>query len=325
MNASQPLITVAVMTYESGLYVIETLESIYKQTYQNIELLVSDDCSKDNTIELINQWISEEKNKQRFRRIELLTVPRNTGVSANCNRVIAAASTDWIKFIAGDDILLPNCIADNANFILECPGANIIFSQVRVYQDTFKNEHYVRTTPEEYPKNLMDPAFTAADQFQLLLISDRIHYTPSYFFNKQALLKVGNYDEVNAIVEDYPMWLKLTQSGERLFYFHKETVGYRIHSKAINNVGDSVLFKPAVINNFAARKAFAHAFLPWEIVKSEQHVYRVSKFFQNQGWNKKTNLYRKMYHVASFYLNPYHYIYAFKKRLPGNKKNPFYS
>jgi glycosyltransferase involved in cell wall biosynthesis len=325
MSSTKPVVTVAVMTYQSGLYVLETLESVLNQTYENIELLISDDCSKDNTLEIVNEWIAVEKNKQRFTDIKVITVPENTGVSANCNRVIKTAASDWIKFIAGDDILLPNCIADNMDFAAANPKAHIIFSQVKVYQDDFSEKNYIKTTPEDFPDNLMHRNLTAQDQFHLLVVSDRIHYTPSYFFNRQALLKVGGYDESNRLVEDYPMWLKLTQSGERLHYFHKVTVGYRIHSKAINNVGNTVLFKPSAINNFKVRKAVAHSFLPWEMVQSEQHIYRVSRFFQNNGWNKNTKLYSKMYRVASFYLNPFHYIYALKKRLPGNKNNPFYS
>lgn len=317
--------TVAVMTYQSGLYVLETLESVFNQTYENIELLISDDCSKDNTLEIVNQWMADEKNIQRFTDVKLITVPENTGISANCNRVIDAASSDWIKYIAGDDILFRDCIENNMAFANSNPHANIIFSQVKVYQDDFSEKNYVKTTPEKFPDNLMHTSLTAQDQFHLLVVSDRIHYTPSSFFNRHALLKVGGYDEANKLVEDYPMWLKLTQSGERLYYFHKETVGYRIHSKAINNVGNTVLFKPSAINNFKIRKAVAHSFLPWEMVQSEQHIYRVSRFFQNNGWNKNTKLYSKMYRFASFYLNPFHYIYAFKKRLPGNKNNPFYS
>lgn len=320
----EKLVTVAAITYNSGLYIEETLESIYKQSYENLELLISDDCSKDDTIEIVNKWIALEKVKKRFVDIRVITVPQNTGISANCNRAIAGASADWFKSIAGDDILLPDCITDNMAFANANPQVNILFSQVRIYQDDFREEHYVRTTPEIFPDNLMAPHLTAEDQFKLLVVSDRIHYTPSYFCNRQAILKVGGYDEKNRLVEDYPMWLKLTQSGERLNYFHKETVGYRIHSKAMNNTGNAVIFKPSTINNFGIRKAVAHSFLPWEIVRSEHYIYHISKIFQNRGWNKKTGFYPKLYRLA-LYTNPYHYIYAIKKRLPMYKNNPFYS
>ena len=318
------LVTVAVTTYQSASYVIETLESIYNQTYENIELIISDDCSRDSTVEVVNKWVSLEKNKNRFTRIDVLTTPVNTGVSANCNRCIAAAQSDWVKFIAGDDILFPNCIADNMGFVISNPNAKILFSQIKVYQDTFEESNFNKSTPGVFPDSLFQDSIDAAIQYKLLLVSDRIHFTPSYFFNKQALLKVGGYDESNRFVEDYPMWLKLTHSGERLFYFHKATVGYRIHSKALNNTGNNVLFKPSVLKSHAIRKEMVFPFLPWDIVKTEQFVYTISKFFESFGLNKKTKINSLLYRLLTVYCNPFQYVYAIKKRMSINKNNPFY-
>lgn len=318
------LVTIAVATYHSARFIEETLESVYNQTYSNLALIVSDDCSKDDTIAIINKWVTQERVKTRFHSIEVITVPINTGVSANCNRCIAAVPSDWFKFIAGDDILLPNCIEDNMNFVGENPKAKIIFSQVKLYQDYFKEKNYIKTTPFEYPNNLMASCFSAKDQYQLLLLSDRIHYTPSVFMNKQAILKVGGYDESNRLVEDYPMWLKLTGSGEQLYYFHKITVGYRIHAKATNNVNQEVLFKPSLFNNYSIRKTMVHPHLPWEIVQSEKQRYWVSRFFQAMRWNYNTKLYRTLYLFACDYVNPFHYLYAIKKRMPFTKDNIFY-
>jgi len=182
----------------------------------------------------------------------------------------------------------------------------------------------MKTTPMEFPNNLMHESLDAKDQYQLLLVSDRIHFTPSFFCNKQALIKVGNYDESNRMVEDYPMWLKLTGSGERLYYFHKITVGYRIHSRATNNVGGDLLFKPSLFNSFEIRKKIAHPFLPWEIVASEHYVYWISQFFQKMGWNKKEGVFPFLYSIGSFYGNPFYYFFSIKKRMPFNKNNPFY-
>ena len=87
-NNGYPLVSVFVVSYNAADYICETLESIKAQTYQNIELIVSDDHSSDQTVELANEWI--ESNKERFVRTELITVDHNTGVSANYNRAIRA-------------------------------------------------------------------------------------------------------------------------------------------------------------------------------------------------------------------------------------------
>ena len=320
----QPFVSIIVTTYNSVRFVIETLESVKAQTWLNIELLVSDDCSTDNTVELCSQWLAA--NKDRFVRTEIITVPQNTGVSANCNRCIKASAAEWIKFIAGDDILLPNCIEDNMQFVAANKNASIIFSQVLIYQDDFVEEHFVAAVPGKFPMNLMNPVFSADDQYRLLLLSDRINYTPSYFFRKQTLLEVGGYDEENKLVEDYPMWLKLTKAGNRLFYFHKATVGYRRHQQALNNMADYGLFKPLLLKAAAVRQKFVFPYLPWDIAGREKHELMVSRFFQRTGMNKKTALFSSLYKIATVYLNPFRYIIFFKKKMmkKGNK-NIFYA
>ena len=318
------LVSVAVTTFNSSGFIIETLESAKAQTWQNIELIVSDDCSKDNTVELCSRWIAE--NKDRFVRTEIITVPENTGVSANCNRCIKASNAAWIKFIAGDDILLPNCIEDNMEFAAANKDAAIIFSQVLVYEDDFAKESFVRAVPDLYPMNLMNPAFSVLDQYKLLLLSDRITYTPSYFFKKETLAAIGGYDETNRLVEDYPMWLTLTKAGTRLFYFHKATVGYRRHQQASNNIGSYGLFKPLLLKSKPLKKKFVYPYLPWDIVGRDKHVLMVSKFFQRAGMNKKTALFTGLYKMATVYLNPFCYIIFFKKRiLKRGNANIFYA
>ena len=83
-NKDTPLVSIIVITYNSSKYVLETLESAYNQTYQNIELIISDDCSTDDTVEVCKKWVDEHKD--RFVRSEIITTPVNTGIPVNCNR-----------------------------------------------------------------------------------------------------------------------------------------------------------------------------------------------------------------------------------------------
>lgn len=308
------MVSIAITTYNSSQTLLDTLDSIKNQSYPEIELIISDDASTDDTVVVAKEWL--KKNQERFTATEMVTVTQNTGVSANCNRCIAAAHSDWIKFIAGDDILLPNCIADNMEYVADHPEAKVIFSQVELYRNNFDQGNYLRTTPANFPNNLMHPGFSAREQWKILLESDRIHYTPSYFFNKEAIEAVGGYDEQNRLQEDYPMWLKLTQAGYRLHYFHKPTVGYRQHDAALNNTHATELFKPLSIKAYAVRKAYAHPYLPFFRRKSEDWSYGVKKVFQSLGWHKKTTPFRKrLLKLMTIYVNPWHYLDAAQRRL----------
>lgn len=317
-HTSGGCVSVVVATYNSARFVVETLESVKNQTYSDIELIVSDDGSYDETVTAARAWI--KANEGRFLRTEVLTVPANTGVSANCNRGLAAARSEWVKFIAGDDILLPNCLADNILYVVGNPGIRVLFSQVRMYEGDFKECNFRYTYPQSVPMNIMNPAFTPADQHRILLESDCISYTPSYFFHRPTLLSLGGYDEANRMVEDYPMWLKLTAAGIRLHFMLKETVGYRQHDAATNNRGDHPLIQPAVFRVYAFRRNVVHPQMPWIFVMNERYVMQIALFFQSLGWNKKTRVIVWIYQLLTVYLNPWRYAIYLSKEMHAARK-----
>jgi glycosyltransferase involved in cell wall biosynthesis len=108
MNVSENLISVLLITYNSADHLIEALESVKNQTYPHLELIISDDCSSDNTIEVCEQWLSQ--NKSRFYNTKIVQTKKNTGVSGNLNRGIKNSTGKWIKPLAGDDYMYPHCI-----------------------------------------------------------------------------------------------------------------------------------------------------------------------------------------------------------------------
>lgn len=94
------LVSVVLITYNSSKYVLDTLESVKNQTWDNIELIISDDGSTDNTTAICSNWLSENQN--RFYNALLITVDENTGIPSNCNRGLRATKGEWLKTISGD-------------------------------------------------------------------------------------------------------------------------------------------------------------------------------------------------------------------------------
>jgi len=196
-----PLVSIVVITYNSSKYVLETLESEKEQTYQNIELIVSDDCSTDNTVDICRNWI--EENKDRFVRTELITVEKNTGFASNCNRGCKVAQGEWIKLIAEDDALLFTCIEDNINFILNHPETKMIHSKALMYKDCFTDNNYIATSPVN---SLLSENFSAKEQFTILSFKNTI-FAVTVFIKKETFISLGEYDESIGLCEDYPIML----------------------------------------------------------------------------------------------------------------------
>ncbi len=239
------LVSVIVITFNSERYVAETLEGIRTQSYKQLELIISDDASTDSTVEICRSWIKE--NGSRFERVELLAAASNTGSSANCNRGLAEARGEWIKFCAGDDRLKPDCISDNMEFISADSGINVLFSKVEIYDDSFKQECLVSIVPDDpfASGGIMACGRSAESQYKMLLVCDRIHFTPSLFINRTVLNSIGGFDEHFRLLEDYPLWLNLTRSGHRLYFMDKVTMNYRKHNYAVNNMQFDYLIKPS--------------------------------------------------------------------------------
>lgn len=233
-----PLVSIIVITYNSSKYVLETLESAKAQTYQNIELIISDDASIDGTVEICKKWIIS--NKGRFVRTEILTVPVNSGIPANCNRGVKAAKGEWVKLIAGDDVLIKSCIQDNIDFISDNREIFVLFSGGSLYSETFKPENHISDFPsKEKADYIFSSLSTAAEQFKELLHNNFVE-APTTVIRKDIYNIIGFYDEKYKLIEDYPLWLRLTKQGIKIFFMDKLTVLHRIHPESLTGYNQIV-------------------------------------------------------------------------------------
>ena len=227
-SAFQPLVSVAVITYNSSKTVLETLDSIANQTYQNMELIVSDDCSPDNTVEICREWI--EAHKERFARTELLTVEKNTGVSANMNRAESICRGEWVKPIAGDDLLLPECVEIYVDYVKEHPDAVYVFAKV----ETFGGDS-VRRVEIDNMFNYDFFNWSIEQQFDFLTLERNCIPASTAFFNRERIIKLGvKNDERIPLLEDWPKWIALLKKGVRFCFIDIVTVKYRVGESAIS-------------------------------------------------------------------------------------------
>ena len=216
LNDDLQLVSVIIVTYNSGKYVLETLESVKQQTYKKIELIVTDDHSNDDTVEICQNWLNQ--NNKYFVRTELITSTRNTGIAPNCNRGLKASKGLWLKFFAGDDILLENCIALFMDFVLRNPNCKVLFGKLfylkeGVLKEEVKNKIFTQTQKKQYLTILKGSSINA----------------PSCFHNRELLIKLGGFDEKYPFFEDAPLWIKMAENGIYFYYIDEFVVKYRLH------------------------------------------------------------------------------------------------
>lgn len=218
-----PLVTVIVITYNSSEYVIETLESIFYQSYHNIEIIITDDCSQDNTVDVCRKWIDKHNNLGK--KIKIVEAPQNTGVSGNCNRGLRASKGEWIKVIAGDDMLAPDAIEAFVNYVVSHPGVKhlrggAVHFTGKLTDDDLRN-------PDKISQFYYREEMTARDQYKII---SKVFFGsgPAYFIKADALKEVGGYDERFYMQEDYPLFIKMIGKGYKMMFLDHVVVYKRI-------------------------------------------------------------------------------------------------
>lgn len=223
-----PVVTVSVAAYNSSKYILETLESIKAQTYPSLILRISDDCSTDNTVSVCRGWI--ENNKDRFVETDIIQPEHNTGPTGNANRGWDACSTTYYKVIAGDDILLPNCIEDNVKYVQKYPETVFVFSKIKVFGDDAKQNAIIE---RQFDYSLFN--LSVDEQLQRILNGGNFVPASTAFVNIEKIRELGiRHDERIPFLEDMPKWVNVLSMGVKLHFMDVTTVLYRVHAGSLS-------------------------------------------------------------------------------------------
>lgn len=114
------MISIVIPLYNKEQTIINTLNSVFKQTYSNFEIVIINDGSTDNSVKIINQNFDDA-------RIRIIN-QKNAGVSAARNKGIEESRGEWISFLDGDDEWLPNYLEEVQKAIEKYPNNSIIIT-----------------------------------------------------------------------------------------------------------------------------------------------------------------------------------------------------
>lgn len=291
---TEPLVSICVITYNSSETVIETLESFKRQTYKPIELVISDDASKDNTIKIVKNWIGE--NKQYFTEIKLIENSENHGTAINLDTAIKNSSGKWIKILAGDDKLTPNCIEEFVNYT-KTTDKEFFASNLKVFSD---DESFDLANIQNWYNKFKNKETLPLNKKKKLILKKLFSAGPTWFFSKKLYNKIGDIEPKYPMLDEWPLLYKLFLSNNDIYALNEYLVEYRLSNKSlshkkipnIQHIKDDILFYKTT-----RRKQMLKNFMLLEVINQDLN-YRTKE--KNISYYEKTGKIRNDY-FGDFY------------------------
>jgi len=188
-------VTVIIPSYNHSAFIIDAINSVLNQTYKDIELIVLDDGSKDESPEILKRL--KENNKFT------LILKQNEGVCATLNKGIELATGDFITFLASDDLMPAHKISEQIEVMTQHPDVDVIAGAIKIIDNN------------NIPVSTRVPKYLGLVTFDQMLERNQV-IAPTAMFRKITFKKYGLYDP-ECVIEDYYMWLKiLNQKGKIL-------------------------------------------------------------------------------------------------------------
>ncbi len=220
MKISSGLVSIIMSNYNTPEeYLRASIESVLNQTYKNFEFIIIDDCSTDNSLEIINSY--------KDKRIIVIKNDENSGITKSLNRGLSIAKGEFIARMDADDICLPERFEKQVCYLQEHPDTIVCGTGVELigdWQERHSNKFICREIPEQ-------------DLFKIYLLFGNypniVH--PTAMFNHR-IIKENNikYDEKYPVAQDYKMWVTCCNYGECANL--KETLlYYRVHNGAVSS------------------------------------------------------------------------------------------
>jgi glycosyltransferase involved in cell wall biosynthesis len=211
-SKAYPKISLITPSLNQGQFIEETIQSVLSQNYPNLEYLVMDGGSSDNTIDVLKRysnqlkWISE----------------KDTGQTNAINKGLRMASGDIVAYLNADDLLLPGTLLKIAQLFMEHPQTMWITGQCRIIDE---NNREIRKLITAY-KNL----WLRLSHPSILLITDYISQ-PATFWRANLMSEMGYLDENLHYVMDYEYWLRLYTKYPPMF-IPEYLAAFKIHPQS---------------------------------------------------------------------------------------------
>jgi glycosyltransferase involved in cell wall biosynthesis len=199
-----PLVTIICLCYNHEQFVIESLNSILNQSYQNIELIIADDYSTDDSKNTIQSWL------KNYPEIKFISNETNLGNTKTFNKALQFAKGNYIIDLAADDILIPDCVEKQINTFLnsEQKKLGIVYGNAELISENNTHIRYYYEVNTE-KKVLKSPA--SGDIYLAMLSQSSMICSVSSMVKREVLEQLNGYNE-NLAYEDLDLWIRTSRN-----------------------------------------------------------------------------------------------------------------
>lgn len=219
------LVSVIIVVYNGEEYIKEAIESVLNQTYKNIELIVADDGSTDNTAEIVKNYSNVKYIYQK-----------NKGEGSARNLGMSIASGEYFAFLDADDLYKEGKIEKQVKILKENPHIDVVYNDLEVVDE---NLNYINTLKSEgkYPKR--------EDLLAMILYRQVVQGPICMMIRKKCADEV-KWNEKLIYTVDYEYTIKLAQKYN-FKYIEEDLYVYRRHGKNLSNSHDATLKEEIII------------------------------------------------------------------------------
>ena len=197
-----PKVSVIMGVYNVGDTLAEAMDSLFSQTFNDFEVIICDDGSKDNTIEVVTSYLNKYP-----KQIILLKNKKNLGLNYTLNRCLDVATGEYIARMDGDDISVPERFEKQVRFLDEHPEYSIVSSPMVLFDE---KGDFRTTTAIEFPKKVDCVKSNPFCHAPVMIRAEAYKKIGGYTVNKKMLR-----------VEDVDLWFKLCAAGYRGYNFQE--------------------------------------------------------------------------------------------------------
>jgi len=256
MNSELPLVSVIVTCYNHERFVVNCLESIKRQEYPELQILLSDDCSKDKSVKVIRDWMSSNPSVP----ITFTENQRNQGLCRTVNEAMKLAKGKYVCPLSTDDAWEPGKILEQVMLMQTLPDRTAV-----VYSDAFLMAESGELLPRRFIETYRQFEHPPQGDIHHILWEGNFIPAMTTLVRRSAFEKVGCYDE-NLYYEDWDMWLRISRHFH-FAYQPKRTARYRMMQSSMSKSGidrmrvaDQLMFTKHLLERQVPKKILNKAF-----------------------------------------------------------------